>query len=606
MNTRTHTPSRATPPEVARAMLTDFAGPITASKPSKAIFLATFTTTRVFAAILVTVVLPSVALAQATRPSATPAPMLHPSELRPEQFIRANRELNALTIVKSPVADADRPRLQAVPRMRLQPEASVPPPGPPQLTPPYSLQFDTFGLGHDPQVSVGQNYVAAIEAHSVAFYDKSGNPLPAKNNIPTSMSSYDLFQQFLAPKKSDDSPNMDNVNRFAGFPANPALPCDLSTDSRTLGYNTSCINEVFDLRVAYDSVRNRFIFAGLARNPMWVKAGCTGANGCYPPNDPRAILARRYTFFTVTRTEDPRDGFYQYWWADGSDWDRMAITDKYLVITYNGKADAHVFSADDIEKGSSYSGALDVPPQRFRSKHGIAPVVQHGSTGGATYFVAPKGSSLMVWAFLPPSQPGTRPPLMSASVPLNSSPRMIRGSAVFRSGRIHIALETDAACAPAPKPCAWRVRVLRVPVSVVGSSLKPSTKIVDGFLDYNFGHQGPGDDPSDIVSYELPSLEVNKNGDIIIDYLRKGITTKNTLYNEARYSALYHNEPTTRPSAVLHKGEAPIDDPAGEDRQGLDMAGIAVDPGDDETIWMTHAYAHQGSSYRMVVGAVRP
>ena len=65
-----------------------------------------------------------------------------------------------------------------------------------------------------------------------------------------------------APTLPDGSPNLENVNRHAGFPAAPApLLCDVTTNK-----GDSCIVDVFDLRVAYDSKRNRFIFAGAYRN----------------------------------------------------------------------------------------------------------------------------------------------------------------------------------------------------------------------------------------------------------------------------------------------------------------------------------------------------
>src|SRR5207244_664808 len=111
-----------------------------------------------------------------------------------------------------------------------------------------------------------------------------------------------------------------------------------------------------------------------------------------------------------------------------------------------------------------------------------------------TYFVAPQGNSLLIWAFGQPSHPGERPPLLSTSVTTSTPLSGIEGSVVLRSGMLHVALATGKGCPPAPQPCASRVRVLRVPVKQLTtggtSALSASTNPADGYLDYDFGHGG--------------------------------------------------------------------------------------------------------------------
>jgi hypothetical protein len=502
----------------------------------------------------------------------------------------------------------------------------TPTPKPKKLTPtpPYSLRFDAMGLGHDPQVAVGLQYIAAIEAHSVYFFTKDGQPLLTANKQSVAISSFDLFRRFLAAKSPDGSPNPEYINQYLQLPPALAkqLPCDLTKDNFPSDSSTSCVNEVYDLRVAFDAKRDRFVFVGLARNQIFK----TIMKGGQKVPNPLIDLRREYTFIAVTKTEDPRHlgtgqmdpraDFPEYVWADGSDWDRIAVTDKYLVITYNGgpwsngptshgNGDVHVFSMDDLAKGSPTPTHWVYSLKELGVKGGIAPVIQHGSSGGYTFLVTPTSQGLRISAFGPPGAPGVRPPLLTTSLPLGNPPGMIRGNVVYRHGKIAVAFDLPVGNMLG-QPFSGKIRVIRFPISVQqqpgGPALVASTDPAAGFLDYSFGVNGPGDKPSDVLYYEMPALEVTKNDDIIISYERRS-TAVTVLNPEVRYSVLYHNESTTRPSAVLHKGEAMTDDPYA---YGLDMSMDALDPSDDQTIWMVGAYATAGGGYEMVVGAVKP
>jgi hypothetical protein len=72
---------------------------------------------------------------------------------------------------------------------------------------------------------------------------------------------------------------------------------------------------------------------------------------------------------------------------------------------------------------------------------------------------------------------------------------------------------------------------------------------------------------------------------------------------EVRFSVWYHNESDIRPSRLLHAGEAAM-------AWGTDTAGIAVDPSNDERIWIAHIFAAKDTAgqpdRRIAVGAVEP
>ena len=199
---------------------------------------------------------------------------------------------------------------------------------------------------------------------------------------------------------------------------------------------------------------------------------------------------------------------------------------------------------------------------------------------------------------MPPNPPVSAPAkFVSVNVPVSTQVEWIDGSAILRQGQVHI-VTTD--CYPGMPGCASRIRYLRISVAGVGPKLQATND-----FDYHFGHQGPGDDPSDMVSYERPSLEVNNAGDVIFTYMRESYSTKVPLKPEARLSILYHGESANRPSMVLKVGESvPGSHPTGNGV--IDLAIQSVDPSDDLTIWVTHGYANKIARYSSVIASIKP
>ncbi|HEY5036835.1 MAG TPA: CARDB domain-containing protein, partial [Chthoniobacterales bacterium] len=98
---------------------------------------------------------------------------------------------------------------------------------------------------------------------------------------------------------------------------------------------------------------------------------------------------------------------------------------------------------------------------------------------------------------------------------------------------------------------------------------------------------------NDIVGYGLPGMAVNKDGDIAVVYGR----TSSKLFMETRFSTWLHNEGDIRPSRILQSGQAGIS------AQHPDTAGVALDPFDNQAIWMAHEFA-SSSGPRIAVGKV--
>jgi CARDB len=140
----------------------------------------------------------------------------------------------------------------------------------------------------DVQVAAGKWALLVANVGSVAFYGKDGKPLPSiiDGQPMASRSSAELFgkTQLLA-----------DINAALNLPTAFNKP-ELHVD------------QYIDFRVMYDDYRDRF----------WI--GTEIANGKtrdrdYLKNFPEARYARRSKFIAgVSKTSDPREGFWLYWW----------------------------------------------------------------------------------------------------------------------------------------------------------------------------------------------------------------------------------------------------------------------------------------------------
>jgi hypothetical protein len=271
------------------------------------------------------------------------------AELNPQNFVhypaRTDHSLDDTAVISEALTEARRRERFGAINPQLASQLSFPdgpptagPPGPPPTPGPAIGPLEGISLGHDPQIAAGNDYVAVIESHTATFYDKTGAALPDTSKPgPYTISSFELFQRFLAGE-INGAINQDNVNLHAGFPPNPRLPCDLT---KALQSQKACIQEVYDLRVAFDAKHKRFIFVGNARNEIWgcdnyADPTCDPLRAKQPPHfcadadttcrEDVAKLGRRYTMIAMTKTEDPRQGYYTYWLPTAGDWPSIAST----------------------------------------------------------------------------------------------------------------------------------------------------------------------------------------------------------------------------------------------------------------------------------------
>jgi hypothetical protein len=123
-------------------------------------------------------------------------------------------------------------------------------------------------------------------------------------------------------------------------------------------------------------------------------------------------------------------------------------------------------------------------------------------------------------------------------------------------------------------------------------------------IDRTFGGRNKIDDnPSQLFNYGYPGIEANKFGDMVLVYTRYPVDKpqRQEVRQEVRFSVWLHTEPDIRPSRLLQAAEGII-------RPGTDTSGIAVDPSDDERVWIAQIFAAKdkaGNPYRRIaVGRV--
>jgi hypothetical protein len=459
-----------------------------------------------------------------------------------------------------------------------------------------SSAFDAGGTSWDPAIAVGEKAILVISDHWISYYGRDGKPLATKNGEATSMSADDFFKIFWQPTLPDGTSNPNNINKFLDFPSK-ALKVD--TTKEPFG-QTGAIEEWYDSRCAYDPVHKRFFFLSAERNHLWFNDPTTNPSGKYDG------FVRRFFAFAVSKTEDPRDGWY-YWSTTSSnyaDWPRMAVSNGMLTVAHNspeaGKPFAYVFDESDLLAGHSNPGHFAYYAASFPGAAKVLPVSVYGSSGGWSYFVGvtkPTWNPVEVFGLTKPSSFSLAAPLKEGTAHLGTPLDFQIENPKLRNGKLYFASNLQAV------PDRLHVRVVRMPIKASNAGITLGTS-GSGFMDYFFGKNGPGDAPGDLVSYVRPAIAINKDDNGAIVYGRFGVTTAKPLFPEARYSLLYGTKSKTEPSVLIRKGEFK---PSMSMTDRLDLVNATIDPKDDKTLWLCHAYAKQSTGdYEIVVTSVKP
>ena len=167
--------------------------------------------------------------------------------------------------------------------------------GPGPQSPKAVVSFDAIdSLNNvDPGIAVGTSYVLVSDAvNGIAVYDKTGKLIPPKSGQSDFANPFSIRSLF-SKVKADIDPTLNMPSHLpTGFPR------------EIEGYG--------DVRIMFDGYRKRFWIYAQAKNELH---GFTTDQDIV--DHPNIKVARRNkAAVAVSKTEDPRDGFYTYWWNE--------------------------------------------------------------------------------------------------------------------------------------------------------------------------------------------------------------------------------------------------------------------------------------------------
>ena len=317
--------------------------------------------------------------------------------------------------------------------------------------------------GWDPMLAVGHQFIIVSQDHEVAFFDRQGQRLAPRGSAPVQMRATTFFGTFLARDNADGSANEHNINRHIG--TGPWFSeCDLVT-----GPNP-CIVEFYDTRVVYDRTSRRFVIVSAARGSSMSFADGTVTRDTDPG-------VRRYFAVAVSKTEDPRDGFWQYMTTESNyaDWPRVIAQHGVVVMSHNSyqtqearegpTPTAYVFAMDSMRAGRARVASRKVYERETGGN--IVPVANHGSiTGNWTSLSRRDGEVLHLYSFRTLASLAQTTGLVHDSVAVGAGlpdKRNLfdvrRGNNLYVAGHLKV---TDAVANASP--ARYSVRVLRLPL----------------------------------------------------------------------------------------------------------------------------------------------
>jgi hypothetical protein len=519
------------------------------------------------------------------------------------------------------------------------------------------------GIGaSDPQIAAGPNCLLVSAYKKFAYLDKTdGRFLPLKElSVPIVQPGGKVVQTnppigILPPTPrtgiffTDDlfAPMLDDINAHLNLTTAEQTACKSA--------NFDChINRFSETRIVYDNYRHRFWLVSLAI--------ADGINA----QAPALQAARRGKLaVAVSITSDPRDGWNLYWWDaipnDGhwhqsesslqhaADYPSLGISPKYVIeenaagLYHAGSSTVTIVEAEPLARGQNPNQLKAFQFWNFKAPNGntvtsgIQPAVHHGDVPAdfAAVFASTYSEGdqcyLLIYFFndalgrfnrvqVPIKRffgPRDAPQPASAAVPdpfkfqlTNTGTRVMK--AAFENGRVY-ATFADCRSFKGAADCTSAVRLVRVNTS--SNAVEIDQSIGDKFRN----------EPDSVgpIFFGMPAVEVNRNGDVALVYMRAG----KHVFPQAAYSMLLRGDTAISSGRVLNEGTAAaggennecaqarkdcqnsggqacqkMNDACNQSARDLDVAGIAVDPVDD-SIWIADGY-RDADRYQIAVGHV--
>ena len=522
---------------------------------------------------------------------------------------------------------------------------------------------NSIGIG-DPQIAAGRDCLLVSAYSKIAYLDKaSGDFMRVKSapalgvstgesNRTTGPSTPIGLVSRTAPVRTNDlfAPMLGDINANLNLSAKEESDCNQA--------NFDChINNFYDTRIVYDEYRDRFWVVSLAIADK-IQA-----------ESPAVQAARRGKLaVAVSITPDPRDGWYLYWWdsvpndghwpanessmTHGADYPSLGISPKFVLEEHSAGAAGQssstvsIVAADTLARGKKPNSSLKAfqfwnlkDAQGATVTSIVQPAVHHGfvpsqfdALFAGTEFVGNQ-ASLALWFFnetpgrlsridVPISKffrPHDAPQPSTTSLEHPFKFQMTNTSnsgmkAAFEHGRVYATFHDCRTFGSLD--CVTSIRLVNVKIG--------NPNIVE--FDDSVGDRFP-DEPDSIghVFAGTPAVEVNKNDDVALVYMRSG----EHVFPQVAYSFFFSAARDISPGRTLQKGngadhrqldscnEAKVacdpsqpnsdacknrDKECGKPERDLDVGGISVDP-TDNSFWIMHGYA-DGGGLRIAVGQI--
>lgn len=519
----------------------------------------------------------------------------------------------------------------------LGPQSDWPPPPPIPNTSTATIQsppahtFDIDKSTFDILVAPGRDALGLSYDGEVFFHTKSGVALTGgilgstgKLPLPQMLAEFMRF----APVPSGQLPAANDVNQYLGF----TQPCDGASVPTTRGYKYCVASQPVDARVEYDVVGDRWVVAAAVRNEMWTNyfqnkhahpdwsesellnapfdSGATHSDNCgvfAGPNSVNQDLptgahckeARRLVAIAVSRTSDPRDGFFTYMFVESNyrDWPWIAVDGDWVILSHQGREDpagpvSSLVSLADMRAGR-------VRPQYIHYFHTdlqgyvrAEPPRQMGTFPSHSLLTAPDNSKLVVFALPHPDQRYGKKAATSAALnnpDLTDFPPELM---TYRNGKLHLAKTVDVAGRK-------ETRFGRVPLTMSGNTPVLSASAGQGYKLQQVNALG-----SSTLDHDSPIFAVNGGGEIFLAWGNYGRDPGAMILPSVKHARWrpdsapwFDTERTFRAGDGFASG--------GSDDQ-IKASAAAVDPVDDSTFWAIHRYGKSGGGWGIVVGSVDP
>ena len=539
----------------------------------------------------------------------------------------------------------------------------------------------------DPQIAAGNSYLVIGLHHQVLFYDKAGHQLYTKaapiqklgsahaaapqKSYPYTVQLCDLFKPLIPHMNAamhlptdlkDVDGNALTVTNGYGINCSKGTggkkPDNWTfTDNRTIDNFYWPYHELYDARVLWDEYHKRYVIVALAKNSNAQVRGELGPDEQATWDTARA--RRAMLAIAVSKTDDPRDGWNEYWaWTypgqdacpnnnacpyyGREDFMRAGITSQYLVLQVNvsdaNKMGSPFTGQSGLVAGEDRTEVIVVPsdpgppsagpltayandkqltnPDGSNFSGPLWPAIQHepDAPGGKVFLAsqyAPGGSdhSVLLWV-LTPSATGVEAYQLAVPVTafVSTSPGAVpqpSGAAtkIFGSGIYHSLVYRNGSLYLAFGECGvWYFGCVQSAVRFVRLQVKGFVTDSQGvvtqmFVDKKVDRTFTGPAASD------PPGALAWYGFPGVDVNKNGDAvvayerSGTFVYPESRYSAYFLNESDVRPSRLLMAGDSSFGGDAGNHH----YMGMSVDPWDKTGIWIINGFA-SGGGWGYVVG----